>query len=202
MKKKITILDYGLGNITSIVNALNFLKYDVEFFSNNKKDIDILIIPGVGSFDNAMKIIRKKKYFSKIKMLTKTNTKIIGICLGMQILLSIGFEGKKRKGLNLIAGKVPKIDFEKKLPLVGYFPVDFKNDNHFNLKRFNKKKLYHIHSYAPKMVDSKNCFGFSKFNGNTYLSAIYKKNIVGFQFHPEKSGKIGIELLNHIIKNI
>jgi imidazoleglycerol phosphate synthase glutamine amidotransferase subunit HisH len=96
-RKIVTILDYGLGNVTSLVNSLKYLNYEVNFFSKKKKDIQILIIPGIGSFDNALKILKKKKYIPLIKRLIRNNVKIIGICLGMQILLSLGYENKKKK---------------------------------------------------------------------------------------------------------
>jgi glutamine amidotransferase len=201
-RKIVTILDYGLGNITSLVNSLKYLNYEVNFFSKKKKNIQILIIPGVGSFDSAIKILKKKNYIPLIKKLIRNNLKIIGICLGMQILLSLGYENGKNKGLNIIKGKVLKIRFEKKLPIVGYFPVIFSN-NRLDLKSFENKKFYHVHSYVAAGLQKKNMLCFTKFKKKyRYISGIYKKNIVGLQFHPEKSGKIGINFLDHLLSKI
>ena len=125
MKKiKVNILDYGFGNIKSLSNCLKFLNFEVSFYSKNKNNFDILIIPGIGSYNNAMKKLGKINFLKTIKKLKKKK-KIIGICLGMQIMLDVGYENQKTKGLGLIKGQVSKIKFEKKLPLVGYFPVKF-----------------------------------------------------------------------------
>ena len=116
MKKKIkvAILDYGFGNIKSLSNALNHIGYEVSFFTKNKENFDILIIPGVGSFNNAIKKLKKVKFADRLKNLIFKKKKFIGICLGMQIMLDIGYENKKTNGLGLIKGKVSKIKFEKK----------------------------------------------------------------------------------------
>lgn len=201
MKKKITIFDYGYGNVTSLKNIIVNLGYDVKLFSKNKKNIDILIIPGVGSFSQAMITIKKKKYDKYLKEILKSDTKIIGICLGMQILLSIGYEDKKTKGLNFINGVVKKINFEKKLPLVGFFPVKFKK-NFFGLNKFNNFKFYHLHAFECRSVEDKNILGYTYYKNRKYISAIFSKNVLGFQFHPEKSKKAGLLLFKKLLNQI
>ena len=201
MKKKIrvAILDYGFGNIKSLSNALNYIGYEVSFFTKNKENFDILIIPGVGSFNNAIKKLKKVNFANRLKNLIYKKKYIIGICLGMQIMLDIGFENKKTSGLGLIKGKVSKIKFEKKLPLVGYFPVKFFKKKNIDLTAFNMKKFYHIHSFEAKSVSSKNRLSNSIYDNKEYLSSILDDNFVGFQFHPEKSGEIGIKLIKNTI---
>jgi len=204
MKKKIkvAILDYGFGNIKSLSNALNYIGYEVSFFTKNKENFDILIIPGVGSFNNAIKKLKKVKFADRLKNLIYKKKKFIGICLGMQIMLDIGYENKKTNGLGLIKGKVSKIKFEKKLPLVGYFPVKFLKNKNIDLTKFNMKKFYHVHSFEAKLDSSKNVLSNSIYNKKSYVSSIITDNFVGFQFHPEKSGEIGIKLIKNTISQL
>ena len=202
MKKiKVNILDYGFGNIKSLSNCLKFLNFEVSFYSKNKNNFDILIIPGIGSYNNAMKKLGKINLIKTIKKLKKEK-KIIGICLGMQIMLDVGYENQKTKGLGLIKGQVSKIKFEKKLPLVGYFPVKFLKNKLISLTNFNMNKFYHVHSFEAKSVSVKNVLAYIYYNNYKYISAVYSDNLIGFQFHPEKSGIIGIRLLKSIINQL
>ena len=126
MKKKICILNYGLGNILSLKNALNYLGYQVIFFNKKNLNFDLLLIPGVGSFHKASQIFKKKNLFNIITKLSK-NKKVIGICLGMQLLTTKGHEIKTSKGINLIKGEVKQIKRINgiKLPIVGYKKIKF-----------------------------------------------------------------------------
>tara|TARA_B100000989_G_scaffold295227_1_gene275833 strand:+ start:856 stop:1494 length:639 start_codon:yes stop_codon:yes gene_type:complete len=203
MKKiKVAILDYGFGNIKSLSNALNYIGYEVSFFTKNKENFDVLVIPGVGSFNNAIKKLKKMKFVNHLKNLIYKRKKIIGICLGMQIILDVGFENKETRGFGLINGKVSKIKFEKKLPIVGYFPVKFFKKKNIDLTKFNMKKFYHIHSFEAKSVSMKNVLSNSIYEKKEYISSILNDNFVGFQFHPEKSGEIGIKLIKNTISQL
>ena len=201
-KIKVTIVDYGFGNIKSLSNALKYIGYDVSLFSKNKKNFDVLVIPGVGSFNHAIKKLNKVKFLDKLNNLIKENKKILGICLGMQLMLEVGLENKKTRGFGLIKGKVSKIKFEKKLPLVGYFPVQFIKKKNIDLSAFNLKKFYHVHSFECKLIRSRNVLSNSFYNKKKYISSIVSKNFIGFQFHPEKSGKIGIKFLKTAISQL
>ena len=127
--KKICILDYGLGNIKSLYNSIKHLGYDVSFHSEKKREnYDILFIPGIGSFSKASELLLKnKRYIDFIDIYIKKNSIIFGICLGMQILFEEGYEFGKNNGLNLVSGKIKKLDDynNKILPFVGYQKVLF-----------------------------------------------------------------------------
>ena len=202
MTKKICILNYGLGNILSLKNALNYLGYKVVFFNKKKLNFDLLLIPGVGSFHKASTIFKKQNLFKLITHISK-NKKILGICLGMQLLMTKGHEIKKSKGIDLIKGEVKQIKKTNniKLPIVGYKKVRFDKKIKY-LKKFNNKKFYFNHSYHVLTKNKLDNFCYSEERGNKIIAGIKKKNILGIQFHPEKSGKIGLNFLKEVIENI
>ena len=203
--KKICILDYGLGNIKSLYNSIKHLGYDVSFHSEKKREnYDILFIPGIGSFSKASELLLKNKRYIDFINIHKKNSIIFGICLGMQILFEEGYEFGKNNGLNLVSGKIKKLDDynNKILPFVGYQKVLFniKNESTKFFKDFNNEKFYFIHSYYADEVNSNEILATSV--KTKYCCAVKSKNIIGTQFHPEKSGEIGLEFLKSTINNI
>ena len=193
--KKVCILDYGLGNVRSILNSLKKIKVEAFLYNENKKrDFEVLIIPGVGSFDAAMNIINKK-YLKIIKKTKNEKKLIIGICLGLHIFFTTGYEGKKTKGLNFFEGSVKKIK-SKKLPNIGWKLLEFKN-NWF--KKFSKDKFYFVHSYEVLPKNNRNIVATTDYYNKKIVSIIKKDNVVGIQFHPEKSRSQGLEILKKII---
>ncbi len=204
--KTVTILDYGMGNIKSLFNAIKFIGFSPIFYSeSNQINSNICIIPGVGAFNHALKLLNEKKISNKIIDFVSSNENLlIGICLGMQVLFEKSEENMDTKGLCLIKGNVLKISNNKidKLPNVGWKETFIKNNDYFPvLKQFNKEKFYYIHSYACDPKNKNNCAGFSYFKEEEFCSLVVNKsNILGMQFHPEKSAKVGLELLENIIK--
>jgi len=198
---KITIVDYGMGNIYSLQSALKFLGYD-SICSNKSEDIinaDKIILPGVGSFKIAMDNIIKLKIDKSIKIAVKVNNiPILGICLGMQLLGVSSTEDGFSNGLNLFEGEVTKfIDQSVKIPHVG-----FNNVNHpVNSTLFKGIKMnsdfYFVHSY--KMTTNKtNGIGLTS-NGESFVASYEEENIFGTQFHPEKSQTNGLLLIKNFI---
>tara|TARA_B100000965_G_scaffold225756_1_gene188968 strand:+ start:3160 stop:3771 length:612 start_codon:yes stop_codon:yes gene_type:complete len=203
MKKKICILDYGLGNIRSLKNSLNRIGYNCDFFSDAlSKNYDVVFIPGVGSFSKASKLIKQKKIIDFLEKI-KNKSFIFGICLGMQILMREGEENKKSKGLNYISGNVKKLDKVDILPSVGFQKVYFNKSTDFKfLTDYSEKKFYFVHSYHAVPNDKKNIIGYSKYMKIKYCAAIKNQKIFGTQFHPEKSGEIGLNFLKSFLKNV
>ena len=202
--KKICILDYGLGNIRSLYNSIKIINSEVNYYSEIKnKNFDILFIPGVGSFNTASKILRDKGYFKIIEKANNENIKIIGICLGMHILFSEGYEDGKSVGLNFIKGAVKRIkNTNLKLPNIGWKKILIeKNIDKVFFKKFDGKKFYFVHSYMGNIENSKNLVASLNYDKVNIPAIVSNKNILGIQFHPEKSGEIGIELLKEVIKN-
>jgi glutamine amidotransferase len=201
--KKICILDYGLGNVRSLYNSLKKLNFSPVLFSENvKNNYDFVFIPGVGSYSVASKILNTQKYLDFLKTHRKGGKKIFGICLGMQILHSFGEENGTCPGLNYIKGKVTKIESKNKtiLPLVGYQKVKFlDNINLPFLKEYNLEKFYFVHSYVVSLHSEKNLLALTCSDDYEYPAAVIDYNIIGTQFHPEKSGEVGLNFLNDII---
>ncbi len=205
--KSVTIIDYGMGNIKSLYNCLKFLGYNPIFYSENKSlRTNICILPGVGAFNQAMKLLKEKNIINDLVNYVKNDKNILlGICLGMQLFFEESSENSNTIGLGLINGKVKKLSKDKNdiLPNVGWFETSIKPNNTFNyLKEFNKKKFYYVHSYVAEPVESKNQIATSTYNDKDFCAiAVKNSNIIGTQFHPEKSSNIGLEFLEILIKN-
>lgn len=192
---KIGILDYGCGNIYSLFYALK--KINDEVFIVNKpdslKNFDILFLPGVGAFKSAMDKIKINNFDNELIVFSKSGKKIIGICLGMQLLCTNSEEFGFHKGLNLIPGNVKKFNQGSYiLPHIGWNLVKFDK----NLYKDNF--FYFLHSF--KVVSQQNyTFGTTSYYDQNFSSVIKKDNVIGCQFHPEKSGIAGIDFLKKLI---
>ena len=205
--KNVTIIDYGMGNIKSLFNSLKFLGYNPVFFSEKKSiKSNMCILPGVGAFNQAMKLIKKKQILNDLE--TYTNNKdniLLGICLGMQLFFEKSSENYNTAGLGMINGKIKKLSNSKNdiLPNVGWFETNINPNKTFDyLKQFDKQKFYYVHSYVAEPIDSKNQIATSVYNDKNFCAMTIKNsNIIGTQFHPEKSSKIGLDFLETLIKN-
>lgn len=207
----ILILDYGCGNILSLKRALDEigLKYLV---SNVKEEIinaDLIILPGVGAFENAIDLLKKKGLFDIILNEVSKQKPLIGICLGMQMLFTKSFEMGEHHGLNLIEGNIEKIDKKSKIKNVKVPHISWSNiifENKENLKKeqlvLNERSFYFIHSYIAFPLNNKNIMAKCKYYDINFPAIVKKNNVVGFQFHPEKSGMNGLKLLKFTIKDL
>ena len=200
---KVCILDYGLGNILSLKNALKFLGFNPVMYSeNNKKSFDVVFIPGVGSFRKASELLNNKKILTFLNEINKESM-IFGICIGMQMLVTEGYEHGKSPGLNFLDGDVTKIERNQNylVPIVGNNQVVF-DDKLFFLKDYNNEKFYFTHSYKVNLKNNENEVGYTKYFDIKYTSVLKKNRIFGTQFHPEKSGHIGLDFIKSVISNI
>ncbi len=205
-KKLITIIDYGVGNIFSIYNSIKNTKHIVKI-TNKYSDVEVsecIVLPGVGSFTSAIKNLKKNNLYNLIKQKGNSGTKIIGICLGMQILMKHGNESGYTEGLGFFEGESVKINNNKdyKIPNVGLrdFMIN-KNVKKNFFTKYKAKRFYHLHSYQIK-TNKKSILAWSHIGDFKYNipALITKKNIIGFQFHPEKSSNEGILFLKDILK--
>lgn len=198
----IGIIDYGIGNINAFYNIYKEKNINIKIISSTEdlnQNIKKLILPGVGSFDNAVSLLQEKKLFKKIIDFTKNpDNKILGICIGMQILAQRSLEGNLN-GMKLIDAKFEKLK-NKILPHIGWNSIKF--DNKINL--FDgidqNSYFYFLHSYALLNLDEKYkvC---ETFYGENFVSAFKKDNIYGIQFHPEKSHLFGSKILLNFYEN-
>lgn len=203
MKQKILILDYHVGNVKSVIKVIKYLGYDVVF-SNTSQDLkkaDKIILPGQGSFDYAIEEINKLNLKDEIiNQVINKKKYLLGICLGMQILASVGYENEKRTyGLDLIPGEVTKFTTKNtKLPHIGWSEVSLKKENSLFDKIPSKTDFYHCHSYIFKSKDRLNIIAESHYS-EKFTTAINYNNIYGVQFHPEKSLKFGLQLIKNFL---
>lgn len=203
----IGILDLGVCNLKSIYNAVYSLGFNVEIL--NKKNLDRIddkshiILPGVGSYSNLSKVFfENDKLFNKIKSHLKKGNFFLGICLGMQFLSTNGFENVESKGLNLIEGSVNKIkkkDVSIKIPHIGWNEIKIVQNNKILENVDDKSNFYFIHSYIFQLKDKEFIIANTNY-GDNFPSIINKENIFGFQFHPEKSSKKGLLLLDNFCR--
>ena len=197
---KICIVDYGIGNIKAFKNIYDKLNINVEIASKKEQFVNAthLILPGVGTFDWAMSKLNESGLRETLDVLVlEKKIPILGVCVGMQIMASQSEEGVL-SGLNWIEGKILKLDKDIILPHMGWNNVKLSNKSDLfnNIENF---EFYFLHSYYYKTEDDKHILSMSKY-GNPFTSAIYKENIFGTQFHPEKSHKNGIKILENFLK--
>lgn len=205
--KKIVIVDYDCGNLLSIKRAIEKVGY-ISIISRDLKELQKsshIILPGVGAFGNAISLLKKHKLIEIIKNHSLVEKKpLLGICLGMQLLLSNSNEFGFSNGLNIIEGSVEKITDQTKkkikVPHIGWNTLKFseKNSNFF-MDKYNS--FYFIHSFMVKPKDQKVIKAYINFQNIKIPAIIRKENIIGFQFHPEKSASSGLELMQRFCKN-
>jgi glutamine amidotransferase len=200
---KIVIIDYGMGNIKSIIGALKYLGVRKIIVSDKLSDIssaDKLILPGVGSFSVAMNHIKRlniDKYL--IEAVLVKNKPILGICLGMQLMCKSSSEGGINMGLGFINGTVQRLDESNfKVPHIGFNQVSFnKNSKLFNDLN-NLSDFYFVHSF--KVISDNEINQSICDYGGKFIASYEKDNIAGVQFHPELSQTHGLKLLSNFIK--
>jgi glutamine amidotransferase len=199
----ITIIDYGLGNLTSVKNMLKKLGID-SVITDSRENIEKaqkMILPGVGAFDNGMKLIKQKSLIDVLneKVLVE-KIPILGICLGMQ-LLTKGSEEGVEKGLGWIDAQTVKFNFANnnlKIPHMGWDYIQVKKQN--PLIDINARhRFYFVHSYHVKCNDVNDVVANCNY-GSEFTCMLNHENIYGAQFHPEKSLKFGMELLQNFSK--
>jgi glutamine amidotransferase len=193
----ITVIDYGLGNLASVANALRKLEIPYEISSNVEeiKNAKVLILPGVGAAGQGMENLKTKGIDKVLLEQVKKAIPILGICLGMQLFLSSSEEGDVGC-LGMIKGKVKKFNTTLKIPQIGWNQVK-SNDESILLKGIkNNSYFYFVNSFYCKPTDKNLITGITEYDSD-FCSVLEKDNIFGVQFHPEKSGDVGLQLLKN-----
>lgn len=211
---QIAIIDYGAGNIKSVKNAIekiikekNLPNFTV-IITNKKSDITSashLILPGVGAFGDCILGLEKNDLISEIKKQVLINKKpFLGVCVGMQVMADFGYEDGKYKGLGLISGEVKKIDSQNnslKIPHMGWNNIEILQNNHKIFQNISNNEHFYFANSYHFIVKNKNELVAEVFYGQKIAAIIAKENILGIQFHPEKSGEVGLAILENFIKN-
>ena len=192
------IINYGCGNLKSLSNALDAIGQYHKVIDNYKsiKKFDKIIIPGVGSYSNAVSKLKKKLFFEEIKEFAN-NKFILGICVGMQILSDAGYEEKFTEGLQLISGVVDKIENKTNISHVGWNNIKTNTSKCLLKNISNNSDFYFVHSFAFKPKNNKVITSTINFNKKKIVSSIENGLIHGVQFHPEKSHKNGLKILQN-----
>ncbi len=196
----IAVIDYGVGNIGNVQNALRRLDADFTVASEPRaiEDADGIILPGVGAFESAMRKLAESALDGAIKAKALDGTPILGICLGMQLLFDRSEENNGCAGLGLISGDVVRFKKAPKVPHVGWNDIVATQDCALFSGLGTSKYVYFVHSYHCVPDDENVRTAVAKY-GEEFVAIIKKGNIFGVQFHPEKSGEIGLRIMDNFI---
>lgn len=197
----IAIIDYGAGNLFSVKNALDYLHIPNKITERPEEltKVDAFILPGVGAFPDAMRMLNRSGFTQAIQQEAAAGKPMLGICLGMQMLFEKGYEFGETAGLGLIPGCVQLIDGGGlKIPHMGWNDLTVLHDCALSADVHNGDYVYFVHSYRAETSDEYiSCY-------TTYHekvpALVYRDNVYGAQFHPEKSGQVGMYMLKNFAK--
>jgi imidazole glycerol-phosphate synthase subunit HisH len=205
---KVTIVDYNSGNISSVINSFKEVaknKIDLEVTSDLQKirSSDKLVLPGQGSFKSCVDALNAINGLTEVLSEFTINYKkpLLGICVGLQMFASIGYEETETKGLGWIPGKVSKIDNKDgafKLPHIGWNEINIVKESKIFKNLDKNPHMYFVHSYEF-IPDDKSVISATTDYSTNIVCAVEKENIFGTQFHPEKSDKLGLKLINNFL---
>ena len=202
--KSVTVVDYGMGNLKSLHRALNEVGGDV-IISNDVRDIvsaQRVIIPGVGSYADGAKNLKAWGLVDVIRKASLENERpVLGICLGMQLLSSKGYEGGTTEGIGIIPGEVRRLEptsSEERIPHMGWNDVNLMGNNELFSGIPNHSDFYFVHSYCLTPANSSHIVGTTEYCGRI-VTVVRNGNTWGVQFHPEKSGPLGYRLLRNFL---
>jgi glutamine amidotransferase len=204
----VTIVDYQSGNISSVINSFTEVakgKVNLEVTSDLRKikSSDKIVLPGQGSFKSCVDSLNSiKGLVDTLKEFAITNKKpLLGICVGLQMFADVGYEEAETKGLGWISGKVSKIDNKNgkfKLPHIGWNQINIVKDSKIFKDIKNNSHMYFVHSYEF-VPEDKNVISATTDYSSNIVCCVEKENIFGTQFHPEKSDKIGLKIIENFI---
>ncbi len=197
----LVVVDYGAGNLTSVVNALSFLGLKATASSDPSVIIraDRLVFPGVGAAGTAMQTLNKTGIGKAISDVVKAGRPVLGICIGCQIILDSSEENGNVKTLGLIPGRTVRFRNEPgyKIPHMGWNQVDFKQIHPIFKGIESGRNFYFVHSYHPSDVPFACVFAETTYGLQSFTSALGKDNLIATQFHLEKSGSVGLQVLKN-----
>ena len=205
----VTIVDYQSGNISSVINSFTEVakgKVNIEVTSDIKKIklSDKIVLPGQGSFKSCVDSLNGINGLADtLKEFAITNKKpLLGICVGLQMFADVGYEEAETKGLGWISGKVSKIDNQNgkfKLPHIGWNEIEIQKESKIFKDIKNKSHMYFVHSYEF-VPEDKSVISASTDYSSKIVCAVEKENLFGTQFHPEKSDKTGLKIIDNFLK--
>ncbi len=198
----IAIIDYGAGNLCSVVNAVNKLGYrpKVTSSSDDVLNASVVILPGVGAAADVMANLRTMRLVSSLRQYIAENRPFLGICIGMQILFTGTKEGGWHKCLDIFPGLVRRLPPKLKIPHMGWNQVKQKTSHPVFNSIPDEANFYFVHSYYAEPKDRTLVAGETEY-GISICSVIARGNLVATQFHPEKSGEVGLRFYDNFLKS-
>ncbi len=200
----IGIIDYGMGNLRSVENALK--KLDVDCIISNQKEVlmhcEKWILPGVGAFPDCIRNLKRLSLFDFIQQEVKKGKPLLGICLGMQALFEYSNEIEYTEGFGFISGGIDLMKDENvRIPHIGWNQLE-KNQEHKIFDAFDSSPfVYYVHSYFATNYDDKDLLGYSTYGNLKICGLVCHKNVLGCQFHPEKSAQEGLTILKYFVED-
>lgn len=200
----IALIDYGAGNLFSVERALKVAgaDYFLATMPEHVLKADKLVLPGVGAFCDGMNGLKKNKLNRAIKQAVNREVPILGICLGMQLMMTTGHEFGIHQGLGLIEGVANKLETSAKLPQIGWNTIRVKKPSALLSGVKSGDYFYFVHSFVARPKDSQVAAGTTNYGGDEFCSVINYNHIYGTQFHPEKSGEKGLKIYQNFVRNV
>ncbi|MBT3312263.1 MAG: imidazole glycerol phosphate synthase subunit HisH, partial [Desulfobacteraceae bacterium] len=197
----ITLLDYGAGNVRSVINAIENLGEKVRVVSDYEHILSAekLIFPGVGNFGSMMSILGEKNYTGALKDYLLSGRPFLGICLGLHALFEKSEEAPGVKGLGILPGTVERFNIDLSVPHIGWNGISIKKQSPVFSGLKGDEKFYFVHSYHVVPDDDSDVLTTTDY-GIKFVSSVQKGNIIATQFHPEKSGTPGLMILENFLK--
>jgi glutamine amidotransferase/cyclase len=197
----ITLLDYGAGNVRSVINAIESLGETVKVVTRAEdlRSAEKLVFPGVGAFGNMMRILLEKNYVDPLRAYLKSDRPFLGICLGLQALFDYSEEAPDTKGLGFIPGAVRRFAIDLSVPHIGWNGLNYKKPSRIFDGLQGNQKFYFVHSYHVVADDPEFILTTTNYDCE-FVSSIQKGNIIATQFHPEKSGRAGLRVLQNFLE--
>ena len=196
----ITLLDYGAGNVRSVINAIESLGETVKIVASGEDILtaEKLVFPGVGAFGNMMGRLQEENYLAPLKTYLRANRPFLGICLGLQALFEYSEEAPDVGGLGIIAGSVKRFRIDLSVPHIGWNGLNFNQASQIFCGLSGDEKFYFVHSYHVVADDASVILTTTDY-GYQFVSSIQNGNIIATQFHPEKSGQAGLAILQNFL---
>jgi len=204
----VTIIDLDIGNLLSVANAFHRVGAQVSVVKHAREvnEANILVLPGVGAFERAMSRLHANEFGPLLRRhAVDAKRPLVGICLGMQMLADRSFENGDTAGLGLISGDVIKLEQQLpqyRVPNIGWMPVSTGSNSAVFDASLDGKTFYHVHSYHLACKDERDVAATVDFAGKKVVTAVHRNNLVGVQFHPEKSQDAGLDLLSSLLTHL
>lgn len=202
---RIEILDLGMNNISSVSRAFsrdNLGEVSVITSANESKDPDLYVLPGLGHFDKGVDALDQRGFRELLVYAQKSNKKVVGICLGMQLLSNQSAESPGSIGLGLVPGNCKKLpnSADERVPNIGWSSTKVNSQQDLFATLNSGRDFYFVHSYYVETEDPENILSTTEFGTAHFASSVKFGNTVGFQFHPEKSAEAGRSLIREVIE--